>query len=585
MATRLLYVTSLVPLFLLPTLPAAAAMPNCTVDAIAALNVPDVAVASATDVSAAGTTPEFCEVVGAIRTHGFGAPDGAAGYRVRLPVNWNGKFLFQGVGGLSGSFNSSTNGVDLALAMSRGYATAITDTGHQSALGATDASFGLKADGTPDRAKVFDYYFRATHQVTEASKQLVAAFFGSSIQRAYFDGCSNGGRQAMVEASRFPDDFDGIIAGAPFMDIRTIIAGVGFQKRQLQSIDTYIPAGKLAMIDQAAYASCDAADGVTDKLIQNPAKCAFDPHTLVTPSCTQSDPTCLTAAQADTLNTYFTALRDRRGGLIYTGSSITDLSGAGGMGLWSTGFVAPTDFAAKEPWGDSGFNPAPLSWQFVDHITQFFVERDPNFNTRDFGVNDGVVDDAALRLFVRRTELGDGDVPQFLAPFIARNKKLIMYHGFSDPALPPFRTVKYYEDLERLVPGSFDRLQRNVRLFMVPGMQHCAGGPGPNRFDTLTALENWVEHGAGPDTIVATKFVGDNSANGVARTMPLCKFPEEARYKGAGNVNDAANWICSEQDRRMLDVGPNGARAGLSEHRLSIDRSDKLHPAKVTIPD
>lgn len=563
MSKRLLYVGSLVPLFFLQSLPAAASMPNCTVNAIAALNVPDVTVSSAVDVPATATVPEFCEVIGTVRTHGFGAPDGSAGFRVRLPVAWNGKFLFQGVGGLSGSFNSSTNGIDLALAMARGYATAITDTGHQSALGATDASFGLKPDGTPDRAKVFDYYFRATHEVTTASKQLVQAFFGSSIQRAYFDGCSNGGRQAMVEASRFSNDYDGIIAGAPFMDMRSVLAGIGFQKRQLQSVDTYVPASKLAMIDQAVYASCDAADGVADGLIQNPAKCAFDAHTLVTPSCTQSDPTCLTADQADTVNAYFTALRDERGRLVYPGSSVTDLSGAGGAALWSTGFVAPTDFAAKEPWGDSGFNPAPLSWQFVDHITQFLVERDPNFNVRDYGVNDGVVDDAALRLYVRRTELGDGDVPQFLSPFIAHDKKLIIYHGFSDPALPPFRTVKYYEDLERIVPGAFDRLQQNVRLFMVPGMQHCAGGPGPNRFDTLTALENWVEHGAAPDAIIATKFVGDNPANGVARTMPLCKFPEEARYNGAGNVNDAANWTCSEQDRRMLEVGPDGERAGL----------------------
>ena len=552
---------------------ASAAMSNCTLAAVTALGIPNMTITSVADVLPP-PFPEYCQVKGFLKTTGFGAPDGSAGFEVRMPAAWNRKLVFWGVGGLAGATfaDIAINGPDFAVAVGNGYATAITDTGHQA--GGTDASWAILAPGAPDRAKVIDYYFRATHQVTVAAKQLVNGFYTSSgqhIQRAYFDGCSNGGRQAMVQATHFPHDYDGIIAGAPFLDIRVILAGIGFQKTQLESSDTYIPFAKLAMIDAAVYASCDAADGVVDHLIQNPAHCAFDPHALVTSTCTPSSPTCLTAGQANTLKRYLTALHDDDGRLIYNGQSVSDLGGLGGAGARSIGgappFTAPIDFTAREPWGDAGFFPAPLSWQFVDHILQFLVERNPSFNARDFDVRDGVVGDGALRLFDRRTEAGDGDIPETLIPFIKMDKKLLMYHGFSDPALPAFRTIKFYEDLEKVTRGGYRELQENVRLFMVPGMQHCGGGPGPNVFDTLTALDTWVEGGGGPDAIIAT-----NTAT--ARTMPLCKFPEQARYKGAPNpMNTATSWTCSDGDQRLLQVGPNGRQAGLGERDRDDDHS------------
>jgi feruloyl esterase len=330
------------------------------------------------------------------------------------------------------------------------------------------------------------------------------------------------------------------------------------------------------MIDTAVYASCDAADGVADHLIQNPAVCAFDPNTLVTPSCTASDLTCLTAEQAITLRSYFSPLRNQRGHVIYPGESVSDLGGPGGAALWTIGFTPPIDFTAKEPWGGTGFAPAPLSWQFVDHITQFLVERDPSFDVRTFDVSlGGVVSDAALGLWDRRTEAGDGDVPTNFESFIKLGKKLVIYHGYSDPALPAFRTIQFYRDLEQSTRGGYRELQDNVRLFMVPGMQHCGGGPGPNTFDTLTALENWVERGVAPDSLIAAHFTGDT----VDRTMPLCKFPEQARYSGAGDVDDAANWSCPVNDRGLLDIGPNGALAGLSHgHALGHQDHHELAP-------
>jgi feruloyl esterase len=548
-------------LALAAALPAAshAASANCSAAALNAAGVPGVTVLLAVDVPASSANPEFCDVQGTLATSGEGAPAGAANFELQLPVTWNQKFLFWGVGGLAGSTYAdfAANPVDYYEALFKGYATAITDEGHQA--GNTDAAWALVSTGVPERAMLADYYDRATHEVTGASKALVRAFYGaSSIAHSYFDGCSNGGRQAMVEATHFPDDYDGIIAGAPFMDIRTIIAGAKFQKDNLQSAQTYLPASLLPVIDAAVYAACDAADGVQDGLIQNPARCSFDPASLICKGGATSN--CLTPGQAKSLQSYITALRDERGHVVYNGASITDLSG--GMDVWSLGFVPPTDFSANEPWGGTGFSPAPVAWQFVDHIMKDIVARDASYNMRSFPVSyGGVVGEQALAFFDSRTERGDGADPQRLHEFIARGGKLIMFHGFSDPALPPFRTVAFYEQLAAL-HGGYGHLQDNVRLFMVPGMQHCAGGPGPNFFDTLTALEGWTEASTPPDGIVAAHYVGNSPANGIDRTMPLCKFPEEAQYGGSGAYNDGANWSCTS-NRRLLDLGRDGRSAGL----------------------
>ena len=555
----------------------AQAVPACTVAAIGALGVPDVTVTAATG---GGAAP--CVVTGTLHTHGFGAPDGSAQFQVTLPsaAVWNQKFVQFGQGGFAGTLSASTNAGDPGAASAASYASAITDTGHQA--GSTDARWALIAPGVPDEAKLTDYYFRAVHQVSDAAKDLIRRYYGSPAQRAYFDGCSNGGRQAMVEATRFPDDFDGIITGDPFMDIRTILGGVNFNKIQLASADVYIPATKLPMIDAAVYKSCDAADGVVDHLIQNPTKCSFDPKTLVTPSCTGSDPTCLTSGEANTLQKYLTALRDDDGRIVYTGQTVSDLAagpqgaldfGLGGMDFWTTGVIPPTvGFSAPEPWDNSGFTPSPIGWQFTDHFIQYMVERDPSFDMRTYIHKVGQVSDAELRLFDRRSEAGDGDIPEKLLRFIEKGKKMVIYHGTSDPALAATRTIKYYEDLAETAEMSFAQLQEHVRLFMVPGMHHCVGGPGPNFFDTLTPLDNWVDRGIKPDAIVAIHFVGNNPP-AVDRTMPLCKFPEEARYNGTGPVNSATSWSCPANDRGMLEVGANGKSAGLNGDRMR-DRDD-----------
>jgi len=550
------------------TPPGAHAATACSVGAIEGLLVDGVTIVSATTVAASGTTPAFCDVVGQLNTSGGDVPAGSAGFELQLPDNWNKKFLFYGVGGLAGSTYAdfSANPVDRQGALAKGYATAITDAGHLA--GNTDASWALLAPGKPDEAKLADYYYRATHEVTVAGKRLTRRFYdGQRIEAAYFDGCSNGGRQALVEATQFPADYNGIVAGDPFFDIRSIIVASRFAKQQL-SPETYIPATLLPTVDAAINASCAKVDGVDDGLIQNPAACSFDAASLI---CKPGQDTgCLSTGQVDTLNAYFTATRNSLGGLVYPGFAVTNLAtsatgplAGGGADLWSTGFVPPTSFTAPEPWGNAGFSPSPIGYQFADHIVQSIITRDPKYNLRDYPVSqDGYIDEETLATFDERTGAGTASDPDGYRRFIQRGRKLIIYHGYSDPALTPFRTISLYDQLATAA-GGYDKLQRSVRLFMVPGMQHCIGGPGPNVFDTLTPLEAWVEQGVAPASIPAAHYVNDDPAQAVDRTMPLCPYPTQATYDGTGDVNAAGSWSCAPNER-LLQVGPNGEQAGLT---------------------
>ena len=538
--------------------PGARAATACSVGGIEALGVDGVTIVSATTVPASGATPAYCDVVGQLNTRGGGAPPGSAGFELRFPDNWNGKFLFFGVGGLGGATYAdfSANPVDRQGALAQGYATAITDTGHLG--GGTDASWALLAPGKPNKAKLADYYYRATHRVTTAGKQLTQGFYGRAVEAAYFDGCSNGGRQALVEAARFPGDYDGIIAGDPFFDIRSVIGAARLAKQQL-SPATYLPATLLPTVDAAVNASCAKTDGVDDGLIQNPAACAFDPYSLV---CKPGqDAGCLSTGQADTLNAYFTATRNTFGSLVYPGFSVSDL--AGGADVWTTGLVPPADFDAAEPWGNAGFSPSPVGYQFGDHIIQSIVTQDPAYNIRDYPVSaDGYIDDGALETFDARTGAGTATVPESYRRFIRRGGKLIIYHGYSDPALTPFRTTALYDQLAA-AHGGYGALGASVRLFMVPGMQHCVGGPGPNVFDTLTPLDAWVQGGTAPASIPAAHYVNNDPAQPVDRTMPLCPYPTQATFDGTGDVNAAESWSCAP-NQKLLQVGPNGAQAGLA---------------------
>lgn len=528
---------------------------DCNVPALNDLKVPQMTVTSATIVSAALPVPAYCDVKGTVTTTGDGADPGSANFEVILPQNWNGKFIFNGVGGLAGTMNSSANPADRPQFLVKGYATAITDTGHLIA----NPTWEYTAPGVPDMSKVVDYFYRAVHDVTLASKQLVKSYYRvESIRRSYFDGCSNGGKMGLIEASRFPNDYDGIIAGSPWLD------PVGTSLWSLKNIKAlladYIPAAKFDAVAEAILKQCDKADGVADGLIQNPAKCAFNPSALV--------PETLTKQQAEALKLIMNPVRDEHGKLIYPGASVGNLGQVNTTVRGNTNYLnaPPSDPAGAQPWGDA---TVPANWSLAQNILMKLGYYDAGKDMNNSIESNGVVKDDALNLVYTRLAQDIPDDPSAFGAYFEKGGKLLIYHGYEDLIISPYSSVWFYEDLAQ-VSGGYPKLQKNARLFMVPGMQHCEGGSGPNTFDTLTAMENWAERGVEPDAIPATHSTNDAAD----RTMPLCKFPEQAHYKGSGDPKSAANWSCPQADTSLLAVGPNGIQAG----------ANAAVPARVSAP-
>lgn len=518
---------------------------DCTTESVVALHVANMTVASATLVPAAPPNPDYCDVKGTVTTTGEGAGDGAANFEVMLPGRWNQKFIFHGVGGLAGTMTSSANPADQATFLPKGYATAITDTGHLVA----NPTWEYTAPGAPDMPKVVDYYYRAVHDVTLAAKTLIKSYYrAETIRRSYFDGCSNGGKMGMMEASRYPADYDGIIAGAPWLDpVGTSLWSVKNIKALLAA---YIPAEKFHAVSAAILKQCDKLDGAADGLIQNPAKCAFQPDALV--------PETLTHKQAEALKLIMSPVRDEQGKIIFPGASVGNLGQDNITVRGATNYLdaPPADATAAKPWGDAA---VPANWSLSQNILMklgfYDVDKDMNNGVESNGV---VKSDALNLVYSRLADDIPNDASKFSAYF-SKGGKLLIYHGFDDLIISPYSSIWFYEDLAQ-ENGGYAKLQQSARLFMVPGMQHCVLGAGPNSFDTLSAMEQWVEKGIAPDAIAATHVV-----NSIAdRTMPLCKFPEQAHYRGSGDPKIAANWSCPENDRSMLTIGPNGAQAGVN---------------------
>ena len=497
-------------------------------EGLAHFAIPGVAINVAQAVSAGSFTPpggapianlpKFCRVAGVIKP----SADSNIQFEVWMPVaEWNGKFQGVGNGGFAGSIGFSS----MALAIRHGYATAGTDTGH--AGGATDATWAL---GHPE--KVVDFGYRAIHETTGKAKAIIGAFYGQGPRRSYFSSCSNGGRQALMEAQRFPADYDGIIAGAPAnFWTHLLTAALWDVQATMQDPASYIPANKMPALESATLAACDARDGVKDGVIDDPPGCRFDPSDLLCKGPESN--ACLTAPQVAALKKIYSGPQGSKGGQVFPGYSVGGEAGGGGWPAWITG---------------AGPGKA-LMYAFG---TQFFtnmVYNNAAWDWRTFAVDrDMQAADEKLAPVMNAT---DAD----LKNFSARGGKLILYHGWSDAAIPPVNAVRYYESVVSKMGAK--NTQPFVRLYMVPGMQHCGGGPGPTSFgqagvplgdaqhDIAAALERWVEQGIAPDSIVATKYkTGTDPASGVARTRPLCSYPEVAHWKGSGSTDDAANFEC-----------------------------------------
>jgi feruloyl esterase len=525
------------------------AAPTCVAST---LNVPNVTVTSAMDITATSTTPKYCQIIGAVATNGEGYGPGSAEFRLKLPVVWNNHFLFEGCGGNCGSVTStSVNPVDNAEALGLGFAVVNTDTGHEQDPSTILLTWAVSETGVVNMPAIIDFYYRAVHQVTVAAKQYVQAYYSQPIDYAYFDGCSTGGRQSLMEGTRYPVDYDGLIVGDAAMAANYGGTSTFKQAKAFIPAGTYIPSSTLAQVDAAVKASCDALDGVTDGLIQNSAACSFNISSLV--------PSVLTASQAGALQSWIKPETDQFGARVFPGMPISDLSTAGFMNNAELS-TPPIDPTAAEPWGalPTGGGLGPAAWSLGELAIKAYVEQDQAFDVNNdwpekVSAAGNVLSDATLALLTQRRGAGNSDDPFKLANFLNKGGKVILYHGGSDSLITPFRSTWYYEQLASL-HGGYTSTQDRVRLFIVPGMGHCGGGVSPNSFDTLRALHNWVTKGVAPEGIIAT------ATNG--RTMPLCKFPEEARYLGSGDVTLAANWTCNPNDTRMLRVGGNGTAAG-----------------------
>jgi feruloyl esterase len=435
--------------------------------------------------------PAFCRVAVTLKP----TADSDIKTEFWLPMSsWNRKLQSVGNGAWAGVIPYGA----MAQAVMGGYATAGTDTGH---VGNT-ASF---VPGHPER--LVDYGHRAVHEMTVAVKAVIQSLYGNASQRSYWNGCSTGGRQGLMEAQRYPADYDGIIAGAPVnARVHQMVWELWVAQAVHKDEASYIPPAKYKTINDAALARCDADDGAKDGLLTSPDRCRFDPSVL---QCKAGDDmSCLTAPQVAAAKQIYTPAKNPR-----SGKEI---------------------FPALQPGSELGWaglaGPEPVR-EAVEFF-QYVVTNDPrwDFRTLDFDRDVAVAEKAASQII-------DAIDPN-LQPFFARGGKVLMYHGWNDQLVAPMNSVNYYQAVVGATTSSAD----SIRLFMMPGMTHCRGGAGPDSFDRMAVIERWVEKGEAPKQIVA-----EHLTNGVVdRRRPLCPHPEIATYAGTGSLDAADSFVCKK---------------------------------------
>lgn len=464
------------------------------------------------------TLPTFCRVSAEAKP----TSDSDIKIEVWLPASgWNGKLQSIGNGGFAGMIDTR----QLGQALKAGYAATATDTGHTGSP--IDAAWAL---GHPE--KVVDFGHRGIHEMTRVAKEVTAAYYSKAPQHSYFGGCSDGGREALMEAQRYPEDYDGILAGAP-ANYWTRLLSQAAADTQALTLDpaSFIPQSKIPTIAAAVNAACDKLDGVQDGILNDPRQCHFDPKTI---QCKAEDSDkCLTAAQVVALNKLYAGLRDSHDRQLFPGYVPGAEEGEGGWGLWITG-PAPTK---------------SLMAFFGIHYFANMVYEKADWDYKTFQV------DAGLKMAEEKTANALDAINPDLKAFKARGGKLILYHGWDDPAITALNTINYYNSV--IAKMGQRQVDSFVRMYMVPGVQHCAGGPGPDSYGEVgdlnptdpnhsldAALEQWVEKGTVPSTVIASKFAGEDRQHATI-TRPLCPYPQAAKYKGSGDTNDAAKFVCA----------------------------------------
>jgi feruloyl esterase len=442
---------------------------------------------------AALPVPAYCRVLMVLEPSSDSLIDTA----VFLPIeNWNGKLQVVGNGGWAGTVSYPA----MAAALREGYATASNDAGHR----ANDmGGGGMFALGHPE--KITDFAYRAMHETVVKAKLITAAFYGRGPKYSYYNGCSTGGRQGLIEITKFPEDFDAASVGAPANPhVHLHAAGV---ERSLELMKNNAPLtqAKVETLHKAVMDSCDALDGVKDGIISNPEKCHYDPSALL---CKAADgPTCLTAGELETVRIVFGDVKTKKGEVIWTG--------------YEPGTELQVGSLKTVPAGPGG----------VWDVIRILGHQNKDYDWHNFDLDTEVA---------QADKAGIDVLTYDLSAFKAHGGKLLLYHGWADPSIPPGHTVLYYKEVLNKMGKKQDDW---FKLYMEPGMAHCGGGPGPDQFNKMGVIERWREAGQAPDAIIASHVTGSS----VDMTRPLCAYPQVAVYKGVGSTNDAASFSCKLQ--------------------------------------
>jgi Tannase and feruloyl esterase len=502
--------------------------------------------------------PEHCEVVGKMdeRT-GANGQHYAIRFHLRLPTNWNGRFFFEGGGGSNGNLGlalGNLQGRQPTDALVLGYAVVSQDSGHDNAANNDSKRGGTVTFGFDEQARV-DFGYRSYDQVTQAAKALIRAYYGKAPERSYFVGCSEGGREAMMMSQRFPTYFDGILACAPGFHLpKAAVFGHAWDAQALAEVakasGIYDKFGEpflnktftdedLELAANAVLAACDELDGLKDGIIDNLAGCTAAVVTPQLSTLTCSGPkrsTCLSAAQVGALEKIMAGPKNAQGELLYSDWQWDRGIGGPGWRVWKMGmYDAPANSAIIATLGSASVSTlfvTPPSEVATTGAAPLAHLLDINFDREAPKLSSKIADYTESVLEFMKADSTD------LAPFRGHGSKLVIVHGASDPVFSFRDTAQWWNEVNRVNNG---RAAEFVRLFAVPGMNHCQGGPATDQFDAFGALVNWVEKGTAPETITASAGPGSPWPG---RTRPLCPYPKQAHYKGTGSIEEAASFAC-----------------------------------------
>ena len=495
---------------------AIAEKPSCSLESLREL--PDVRITAVTEEAA---PVPHCKVAGIIGTETH--------FELLLPETWNGKFAMGGGGGFVGSVMNTSL---MYGSLQAGYATVGTDTGHKGHP--LDASWALN-----NLERLVSFGHQAVHRTAVTAKALIKDYYGAEIARSYFTGCSRGGGQALMEAQRYPEDFDGIVAGAPAHNW-TGLAALATQITRAMYPDpddlrkAVVGPEEKELIQSSYLAMCDAQDGITDGILNDPRECEFDVTTLLCDA--ENTEMCLSAEQVAAVKVIYEGAKDSQGNSLYYGFPFGGGTALGGWARWLTGGLKyQADLDEFQGGVDAGDFQAPVApsafYGFGNGIMKYFVYNDPEWSYVDYDYDNLANDGRGVGETLNATN------PD-LSAFRNRGGKLIVYSGWSDAAAPGNAFVAYHEDVLE-----FDETAaEDVRLFMMPGVEHCFGGPGPSWVNYLTEIDSWVETGDAPDQVIA--YWLDESMQ-PAGSRPVCAYPEVAQYDGKGDTRDASSFSCN----------------------------------------